>query len=215
MIERIPGPFAAIYEKAARMVVGTYYSHVADEVVSSLKEGLILDLGTGPGYLPIEIVKRNKLIRCDGIDLSRRLIRLARKNAVKAGVADRLRFEVGNAAKLKFDDGSYDMILSTGMLHTLKDPVKVLRECHRLLKESGQAWIFDPAKISSFIDREKWKTSLTSGENLIFRLFPLYRRINPSKTYHPEQVIAMVRASGFEDYEVREQESELRIKLRK
>ena len=85
MIERIPGPFAAIYEKAARLVIAKYYSQVAGEVVSCLREGLVLDLGTGPGYLPIEIAKKAPLIRCDGIDLSRKLIRLARKNARKEG----------------------------------------------------------------------------------------------------------------------------------
>jgi ubiquinone/menaquinone biosynthesis C-methylase UbiE len=100
VIERIPGPLASIYEKATRMVIDSYYGEVAEEIASKLKAGVILDLGTGPGYLPIEIVKKSPSIKVDGIDLTRKLINIAQENAVRAGVADRLHFEVGNAAKL-------------------------------------------------------------------------------------------------------------------
>ena len=56
-IERIPGPLASSYEKATRLAIDLYYSKVADEIVSNFQQGLMLDLGTGPGYLPIEILK--------------------------------------------------------------------------------------------------------------------------------------------------------------
>ena len=109
-IERIPGPFASIYEKATRMVIESYYGQIAEEVVLNLRSGTILDLGTGPGYLPIEIVKRSESIEVHGIDLSRKLIDMARLNAFNAGVSDRLKFEKGNAAELPIDDNAYDMI---------------------------------------------------------------------------------------------------------
>ncbi|MCD4717170.1 MAG: class I SAM-dependent methyltransferase, partial [Desulfobacterales bacterium] len=73
VIERIPGPFASLYEKATRMVIASYYGQVAEEIVAFLKAGTILDLGTGPGYLPIEIVKMSQSIRVIGIDLTRKL----------------------------------------------------------------------------------------------------------------------------------------------
>ena len=56
-IERIPGVLASTYEKATRLVIDTYYCEVAKEVVAHLDDGIILDIGTGPGYLPIEIAK--------------------------------------------------------------------------------------------------------------------------------------------------------------
>ncbi|MHC4105332.1 MAG: class I SAM-dependent methyltransferase, partial [Planctomycetota bacterium] len=163
-IERIPGPLASSYEKATRLAIDIYYHKVAREIVSEFKEGLILDLGTGPGYLPIEIVKSAANIKIVGIDLSRKLIQMARENAQKAGFAGRLDFYVGNSAKLRFEDGSFDMVLSTGMLHSLKDPVKVFREIYRVLKKGGQAWIYDPAKVAFYINRKKWRASLTHRE---------------------------------------------------
>ena len=215
LIERIPAPLASLYEKATRLVIESYYSQVAEEVVSRFKEGTLLDLGTGPGYLPIEIVKRSPSIRCDGVDLSGRLIKMARVNARKAGVADRLNFEVGNAAKLRFEDASYDMVLSTGMLHMLKDPVKVLRECYRVLKPGGEAWIYDPARVSSQMDKGKWKASLNFIEKLFYFLFKLYLRMSPPYTYSREQVETLIAATKFKIYEIEEEDKEMKVKLRK
>jgi ubiquinone/menaquinone biosynthesis C-methylase UbiE len=215
LIERIPAPLASLYEKATRLVIESYYSGVAEEVVSRFKKGALLDLGTGPGYGPIEIVKRSPSIRCDGIDLSGRLIRMARANARKAGVAGRLNFEVGNAAKLRFEDASYDMVISTGMLHMLKDPVKVLMECYRVLKPGGEAWIYDPARVSSQMDQEKWKASLNAIEKLSYVLFKLYLRINPPHTYGREQVEVMIAATKFTEYEIEEEDKEIKVKFRK
>ncbi|MFC1858089.1 class I SAM-dependent methyltransferase [Thermodesulfobacteriota bacterium] len=167
-IERIPGLLASSYEKAARLATESYYSHVAEEIVSNLAQGTMLDLGTGPGYLPIEIAKRNSAIKVVGIDLSRKLIQMAQANASTAGFADRLTFQVGNAAALRFEDAYFDMVISTGMLHSLRKPVRVLKEIHRVLKTQGEAWIFDPAKIASQIDSKKWRASLTSRERFFF-----------------------------------------------
>jgi len=215
IIQRIPAPLASIYEKATRMVIDSYYGQVAEEVVSDLRTGTILDLGTGPGYLPIEIVKRTPSIRVNGIDLSSKLISMARENALKAGVADRLNFEIGNAARLRFEDGSYDMVVSTGMLHMLKSPVKVLRECYRVLKSGGETWIYDPAQVSSQIDKRKWKASLTFREKIIYRLFTLYTLINPPHTYNRKQIIEMIAATNFKEYWIEEKDKEIKLKLLK
>lgn len=215
LIERIPAPLASLYEKATRLVIESYYSQVAEEIVSSLRKGTLLDLGSGPGYLPIEVVKRSPLIKCDGIDLSGRLIKMALVNARKAGVADRLNFEVGNAAKLRFEDESYDMVISTGMLHMLRDPVRMLKECYRVLKQGGEAWIYDPASVSSQMDKEKWKASLNVMEKLSYVLFRLYLRVNPAYTYGREQVEEMIAATKFKEYEIEEEGEEIKVKLKK
>ena len=214
-IERIPGPLASLYEKGARMVIDSYYSEVADEIVARLQSGTILDLGTGPGYLPIEIAKRAPAIRVDGIDLTLKLVKMAQENSERAEVADRLHFEVGNAANLKFEDNSYDMVISTGMLHSLKDPVSVINECYRVLKPGGETWIFDPARVSSAINVKEWIASLTLWEKLLGILFALGQRFNTTHTYSREQATEIVTATDFTDYSIEEGDGEIKIKLRK
>jgi len=214
-IERIPGVLASSYEKATRMVIEAYYGQVAEEIVSNIKSGLILDLGTGPGYLPVEIVRRAPNINITGVDLSRKLIQMARVNAAKAGLSHQLSFQVGNSAGLYFDTESFDMVISTGMLHSLKNPVAVLKEIYRVLKKGGEAWIYDPANVTPYIDIEKWKASLNFRERSFLWFFKLLGLHKPIAAYTRKQVIPMIEATNFESFEIDERKNEIRIKLRK
>ena len=38
---------------------------------------------------------------------------------------------------------SIDFIVSTGSLHHWKKPAKVFNECYRVLKNGGEAWVYD------------------------------------------------------------------------
>ena len=214
-IERIPGVLASAYAKATRMAIDSYYRQVAKKIVDHLKSGTILDLGTGPGYLPIEIVKKSSQIQITGIDLSRRLIQMARANALTAGLADRLNFQLGNAAALDFEDSFFDMVISTGMLHSIKEPVKVLQEIYRVLKAGREAWIFDPARVTSAVDRKKWKASLNLRERFFLWLFQLFGLHKPIKVYTRGQAMALIEKTDFKNYRIDAQDDEIRIKLKK
>ena len=214
-IERIPGVLASAYAKATRMAIESYYRQVAEKIAAHLKSGTILDLGTGPGYLPIEIVKKSSQIQITGIDLSRKLIQMARANASTAGLADRLNFQLGNAAALDFEDSSFDMVISTGMLHSIKEPVKVLQEIYRVLKAGREAWIFDPARVTSAVDRKKWKASLNLRERFFLWLFQLFGLHKPIKVYTRGQAMALIEKTDFKNYRIDAQDDEIRIKLKK
>jgi ubiquinone/menaquinone biosynthesis C-methylase UbiE len=214
-VERIPGVLASAYEKATRMVIDSYYSPVAEEIVAHLAGGTILDIGTGPGYLPIEIANRSSNVHIIGIDLSRKLIEMARSNAAQAGLSDRLDFQFGNAGRLNFEDSVFDMVISTGMLHSLKAPVKVLEEIFRVLKKGGEAWIYDPAKVASQVDRQKWKASLTLQERFFLWLFGLFGLHKPIETYTREQATDLIKQTDFKNYWIDAYDNEIRIKLQK
>jgi ubiquinone/menaquinone biosynthesis C-methylase UbiE len=214
-IERIPSPLASLYEKASRLVIKSYYSQVAEEILSSFHQGLLLDLGTGPGYLPVELVKRSPKVRIIGVDLSRPLIRMAKANALRAGYASRVHFEVGNAAHLRFDKETFDGVISTGMLHVLRDPVSVLRECWRVLKPGQEAWIYDPARVCSQVDRGEWRASFSSFERIMDRFLPLFARLNPPHAYTRKQVEEWIALAPFRQYRIEEKGKEFKIRLRK
>jgi ubiquinone/menaquinone biosynthesis C-methylase UbiE len=204
---------ASSYEKATRLAIDAYYSPVAGEIVSNFRRGTLLDLGTGPGYLPIEIVKRACGVHIVGVDLSRKLIQMATANALEAGVSDHVKFEVGNAGRLRFNDQAFDMVTSTGMLHSLKNPINVLLEINRVLKKGGESWIYDPARIIQFIDRKKWKASLNIRERFFLRFFGLLGLHKPIAVYRRDQVIPMIEAAGFKIHTIEEDRGEIRIKI--
>ena len=213
--ERIPGVLASAYEKASRMVIDGYYCPVADEIVTNIRQGTILDLGTGPGYLPVEIIKRAPDLRIIGVDLSRQLIQMAKRNAHNAGLSTQIIFEVGNSARLRYSDAAFDMVISTGMLHSLKNPVDVLSEIKRVLKKNADAWIYDPANVTQYIDKAKWRASLNLRERLFLWIFGILGFHKPMVVYEKIDVIPMIEAAGFQKYEIDEREKELRIKLTK
>ncbi len=219
---------ASIYDKAARMVIDSYYIPTAEEVIALLSQiktsspeadRRILDLGTGPGYLLIEIAKRVHNFQIDGIDPLLKSIKIARKNAMRAGVGDRIHFEVGDANKLRFKENSYDMIVSTGAFHELKNPIEVLNECYRVLKPGGEVFIHDPARVSAGVDKKKWMDSLNFLEKITYRLFSLFRKFKPPQTYSQKEAEEMIVATKFKQYHIEEHlikgTRELKIKLRK
>jgi ubiquinone/menaquinone biosynthesis C-methylase UbiE len=89
----------------------------------------------------------------------------------------------------------------------------VLEEIYRVLKPGGEAWIYDPARISSQINRKEWRASLSLGERLTYKLFLLFARINPPREYHREQVLELVSQTRFRRYEIEEQNGEITLKL--
>jgi ubiquinone/menaquinone biosynthesis C-methylase UbiE len=136
----IPGPAAEFYDVIARKILAKPERKIADDIVEKTKSGTILDLGAGPGYLSIEVAKSAPSLQVYGIDLSRKMVEIARRHA--KGV-ENVQFEFGNAAELPFEDDSIDFIISTASLHHWRRPAKVFNECYRVLKNCGKAWIYD------------------------------------------------------------------------
>jgi len=154
VFEAIPTPAAIIYNATAVKILRKPEIKIADDVVKRIKGGTILDLGSGTGYLSIEVAKRAPRLRVYGIDLSREMVKIARHHA--KGV-ENAQFKFGNAADIPFEDDSIDFIVSTGSLHHWKKPVKVFNECYRVLKVGKEAWIYDgcPGALKGEADKIK------------------------------------------------------------
>ena len=210
--ERIPGFAASLYDKAARTAISRYYARIAEEIIATIDSGMILDIGTGPGYLPIEIAKRRANIRIKGIDLTQQMIKIAKRNAREAGMTEQLNFEVGDANKLTFEDNTYDMLISTGTFHSWKDPIRVMNECYRVLKPGKETWIYDPARITAAGSDSLWM-SLRGWDWITFKWLTLLSRIEPAERSLKE-IQEMVSRTDFRAYEVKENDW-IHIRLRK
>ena len=142
MPEKIPAFGAFFYSwLPARMFV-PYYGMIAHEIELKGDEAL-LDIGTGPGLLPLKIAERFPLSRIIGIDSSPQMIAIARRNKERRAGALHVEFRVIDANRLEFGDNSFDKIISTGSLHHWKNPVRILDEIYRCLKPGCEAWIYD------------------------------------------------------------------------
>ena len=142
MIEGIPAPGAYIFYLTTKFRKG-FYESLASEIVSKISRGKVLDIGTGSGNLAIKIAKRAENLEIIGMDLSKVLIKIARKTAKREGVESKVRFDIGSAYDLNFGNSYFDLVVSTGVLHHLRYPAKAFNEIYRVLKPNREAWLYD------------------------------------------------------------------------
>src|SRR5579864_5954048 len=80
----------------------------------------VLDVGCGTGTLAMVAKERvDQTGRVSGIDASVQMIVRARRKAARRGLS--LDFQVGVIEQLAFPDHSFDVVLSTMMMHHLPD----------------------------------------------------------------------------------------------
>ncbi len=106
-------------------------------------EGHALDIGTGPGIIPIMLGARVPELRLTGVDLSEPMLQKARKGAEEAGVADRLDFRLGDAKSLPFSERSFDLVLCNSLLHHLPAPLALLNEISRVARPGAAVLLRD------------------------------------------------------------------------
>lgn len=141
--DAIPYPFTRLYALvASTLMVEGYYGRVAAQVLGRVRSGRVLDIGTGPGRLPIAIAAANGAVHVTGLDLSEDMVAVASRLAAKRGVPN-VDFRTGSAGELPFGDGEFDLVISTLSFHHWKDPGRALDEACRVLRSGGEAWIYD------------------------------------------------------------------------
>lgn len=152
--EGIPFPLSRVYSLiTSSRILQDFYHSVANQVLARVRSGRVLDIGTGPGRLPALIASRNKYVHVTGMDLSPDMVKMAGRKAKELGL-ENLDFKVGNARDLPFDDREFDLAISTLSFHHWKEPERALNEIYRVLREGGEAWIFDmPARMDPDVRR--------------------------------------------------------------
>jgi 2-polyprenyl-3-methyl-5-hydroxy-6-metoxy-1,4-benzoquinol methylase len=109
----------------------------------------IAEIGCGEGLAGITIARAYPNAEIDGYDLDEPSIAVARKDAADAGVADRVRFHVQDAADASVV-GDYDLVMAIEMLHDVPDPVGILRTMKRLAGDSGAVLVVDERTEDAF-----------------------------------------------------------------
>ena len=118
-----------------------YRRFVADLAAGkkSLPEGArVLDVGTGPGYLPALLSRERPDLDLWGLDSSYGMIRRAARRHPGPP-----KWLVADARALPFPAGVFDQTIATFSLHIWPEPALGVQEMFRVLKPGGRAWIFE------------------------------------------------------------------------
>src|SRR5215208_2503537 len=138
-------PSAAMYDALVASVLEGFYARAASEVAAAHPGGKVLEVGSGPGRLAVQLAREAPDTTLTGVDISDAMVERAARRAAEAGLAERVRFEVGDVSALPFADQEFDGVVSTLSLHHWPVPLKGLAEIHRVLKPGGEARIYDLA----------------------------------------------------------------------
>ncbi len=105
--------------------------------------GRMLDIGTGPGHIPLLVLERIADARIVAVDLAEHMLRHAERHRAGSPHRDRVEFRRADAKRLDFPDAGFDAVFSNTILHHVPDPLPFLREARRVLRPGGVLLIRD------------------------------------------------------------------------
>jgi SAM-dependent methyltransferase len=111
---------------------GSHGEDANDVLVAMVLEqepSAVLEVGCGPGLLAQALADASG-VRVTAIDISERMVELARSRGVDAQVAD--------VQTLPFDDASFDAVIAAWMLYHVPDLSRGLSEISRVLRPGGK-----------------------------------------------------------------------------
>jgi ubiquinone/menaquinone biosynthesis C-methylase UbiE len=102
----------------------------------------VLDCGSGTGTTGILAAKKaGPQGQVTLFDLSDAMLAVARHKVVEAQLQDRVAFRTGDLVHLPFDDGRFDVVLSTYSLCPVYDPAKGALELYRVTRPGGKVGV--------------------------------------------------------------------------
>jgi SAM-dependent methyltransferase len=113
-----------------------------DGLVERLEAGIrVADVGCGLGAATVLLAEAFPRSTFVGIDYHEESIRQARAAAEEAGVADRVVFQVADAASY---EGPFDLVCFFDAVHDMGDPVGALSHARAALAPGGQVFAVEP-----------------------------------------------------------------------
>ncbi len=186
---------ASMYDKFLNVEpIRTRLQEIASYLVSRTEKGPLLDIGTGPGRLLVEINLRNPEIELFGLDISASMIEVARNNLKNIPA----NLQVGSIQHTSYDNNFFSVITCSGSFYLWDYPEESLEEIYRILREGQSAYLFEVYKD---INKKEYQIALKNNLrqlNWIRRLFgPFAIRESIKKSYRIEEITRIIEKTSF------------------
>ena len=144
-----------VFSRRGLWVINTPYRRILN-AANITAQDRVLDLGCGIGNILIALAERTDFsLPPVGVDVSPDLIRIGEREIARAGLQDRIKLQVAPATHLPFEDGSFDVVVTSHVLKHLDDETLLtsFREVVRVLRSGGRflLWEFERSGRSALL----------------------------------------------------------------
>lgn len=170
-----------------------------------LREGAdVLDAGCGPGYLVDALARRG--FRVQALDAAEAMLKSASSRLSAIDSRFPVSFRQGDIEHLPYDDQSFDLVCSTGVIEYLADDEKVLAEMFRVLRPGGYLVLpvtnlWAPANWLEFLierlKRQPWFLRPLNALLGRFGRLPVMPRYFRVRFHRPSRFRASLAQAGF------------------
>ena len=128
------------------------------EYFPDFSDGHALDLGCGPGDIPIRFAQAIPACRITGVDASAPMVRLAEEAVQKAGLSDRITFRCERFQDLA-GTNIVDAAISNSLLHHVPNPLQFWHKLRLAVKPGSPVLVMDllrpdsPEEAQAIVDR--------------------------------------------------------------
>ena len=128
------------------------------EYFPDFSEGHVLDLGCGPGDIPIRFARALPACRITGVDASEPMIGMAGMAVKQAGLADRITFRCERFQGVSLVE-PVDAAVSNSLLHHVPNPLQFWYRLRQLVKPGSPVLVMDllrpdsPEEAQAIVDR--------------------------------------------------------------
>jgi len=157
--------FAGRYAKKHLKMARNFGEEYARKLrTRGFQKGRVLDSGCGFGETLIYLAKTFPEAEFAGVDLSEPLLELAMSSAAKANVSGRVEFKKADVHSLPYPENHFTAVLNINMLHLVTDPVIMLDELERVLRDDGHLFIADIRRSWIGLVEKEFRSALTEDE---------------------------------------------------
>jgi 2-polyprenyl-3-methyl-5-hydroxy-6-metoxy-1,4-benzoquinol methylase len=128
------------------------------EYFPDFTEGHILDLGCGPGDIPVRFARALPLCRITGVDASEPMIGLAGAAVKQVGLVDRIAFRCERFQVVSLAEPA-DAAVSNSLLHHVPNPLQLWYRLRQVVKSGSPVLVMDllrpdsPEEAQTIVDR--------------------------------------------------------------
>lgn len=158
----------------------------------------VLDLGCGPGDIPIAIALARPKWQVLAVDASSPMLQLAAKKAAHE-LARNIRFRLVDAKHLPHDLGTFDLIVSNSLLHHLPDPRGLWKGIKSLAAPGATLMLRDLARPANELDARLIVSSYAGSESDLLQE-EFYRSLLAAFTV--EEVLAQLKEADLNQLQV-------------